>query len=296
MHNTPGCKRLLCDRTLSATERRLLTQVVAAIALGLGCIPSALAQTDYYNTDAGRPVRIEDAYAIERGAFELQLAPLRLERSGRGQYRWGIEPEIAFGVLPRTQLEVGFPISWFDGNGGGASRVANMDVSLLYNLNAETRIPALAVALDVLFPVGGQGPDRVYTSFKGIATKTFRFARLHVNAQYTLGDAPDQFMFEDGAVEPVVGPQALDVSRWMSGIAVDRTFPLKAMLITAEVFAAGSLITAGGTEWNSTVGSRYQLSPRVALDAGLGRRLTGDDRAWSFTMGGAVAFGLPWRQ
>lgn len=32
---------------------------------------SAAAQTDYYNTDAGRPVHIEDAYPVERHAFEI---------------------------------------------------------------------------------------------------------------------------------------------------------------------------------------------------------------------------------
>ena len=31
------------------------------------------AQTDYYNTDAGRPVLMEDAYALERRGFELQV-------------------------------------------------------------------------------------------------------------------------------------------------------------------------------------------------------------------------------
>src|SRR4029453_3509588 len=66
-------------------------------------IPAAAgAQTDYYNTDAGRPIRVEDAYPTERYGFELQLAPLRLERSRGGVYNWGVEPELAYGVLPRT--------------------------------------------------------------------------------------------------------------------------------------------------------------------------------------------------
>ncbi|MEO5902894.1 MAG: hypothetical protein ABIQ55_02665, partial [Gemmatimonadaceae bacterium] len=39
------------------------------------------AQTDYYNTDTGRPIQIEDAYATERYAFEMKLAPVRLERT-----------------------------------------------------------------------------------------------------------------------------------------------------------------------------------------------------------------------
>jgi len=68
------------------------------------------AQTDYYNTDAGRPLTIEDAYPVERRAVELQAAPLRVERALGGVYRWGIEPEVAIGILPRTQFEVGLPL------------------------------------------------------------------------------------------------------------------------------------------------------------------------------------------
>src|SRR5919109_166308 len=84
--------------------------VGAAVAASLLTHP-AVAQTDYYNTDAGRPIRIEDAYPVERRAFEIQAAPLRLERARGGLYHWGIEPELAFGILPRTQIEVGFPLA-----------------------------------------------------------------------------------------------------------------------------------------------------------------------------------------
>lgn len=277
-----------------------LTPVVAALAGVLTCalalVPSAYAQTDYFNTDAGRPVRIEDAYALERRGFELQAAPLRLERSKGGQYRWGIEPEIAYGILPRTQLEVGFPIAWIDGAAGRTSGLAGIDVSLLHNLNAETRIPALAVAVEMLLPAGSLAPDRVYSSLKGIGTKTFRFARFHLNGQYTFGDAPDVLATTPASGAAPLGAQVVEVSRWLSGIAVDRTFPLQSVLLTGEVYAQGALADGGETDWNVTIGSRYQLSPRWALDAGVGRRLTGDDQTWSFTMGGAVAFGLPWRR
>jgi hypothetical protein len=46
--------------------------------------------------------------------------------------------------------------------------------------------------------------------------------------------------------------------------------------------------------WDAATGTRYQLTPRVATDAGVGYRLTGDDQGWFFTMGAAVAIGLPW--
>ncbi|MBC8087377.1 MAG: hypothetical protein H7Z40_08915 [Phycisphaerae bacterium] len=287
----------LSNRNRSAGSRVcIVAAIVGALAGALAPVRAIPAQTDYYNTDAGRPLRIEDAYALERRGFELQVAPFRLERSAAGQYRWGIEPEIAYGIFPRTQLEVGFPIAWLDGTQALTSGLAGIDVSMLHNLNAETRIPALAVAVELLLPAGSLAPDRVFSSIKGIATKTFSFARFHFNGQYRFGDAPGvpATVSNNGAAP--VGPQVTEVSRWMSGVAVDRTFPLHAVLISGEVYAQGALADRGETDWNTTIGTRYQLSPRWAMDAGIGRKLTGIDRAWSFTMGGAVAFGLPWKR
>jgi hypothetical protein len=63
--------------------------LVPGLTLLFGAAAPLAAQTDYYNTDAGRPVLIEDAYPTERYAFELQLAPLRLERVSGGVYNWG---------------------------------------------------------------------------------------------------------------------------------------------------------------------------------------------------------------
>ena len=52
--------------------RDLMTFALGAL---LVIVSSAVAgaQTDYYNTDRGRPVEIEDAYPTERYAFELSV-------------------------------------------------------------------------------------------------------------------------------------------------------------------------------------------------------------------------------
>lgn len=295
--NLTQSEMLIFRRWLSHTVRapggwlREAAGTVGVAVLSVALIaPTASAQTDYYNTDAGRPIRVEDAYALERRGFELQAAPLRLERNRGGVYRWGIEPEIAYGILPRTQLEVGFPLAFVESGLGSrrTSGLAGIDISVLHNLNAETRLPALAIAAQVLVPAGNLGPDRAYPSVTGIATKTFPWARFHVNGQYTFGDAPGV------ATSTVVGAQVVEVSRWLGGIAVDRTLPLRSLLLTGEVYAEGGLADDSDPEWNAGVGTRYQLSPRLAMDAGLGRRLSGTDRTWYLTAGGAFAFGLPW--
>lgn len=258
----------------------------ASMWMALALVPASLgAQTDYYNTDAGRPIQIEDAYATERYAFELQLAPVRLERASGGIYRWGFEPEIAYGILPRTHLEVGFPLAFTDERTDQRRfGLAGIDVSMLHNLNVETRtLPALGIAAEVLAPVGGLASENAYASAKGILTRTYGWARFHLNARYTFGDAPDAGTEDEGVAE---------LSRWLAGIAVDRTFPLRSMLLTGELFAQQPIHDDGDVEWNAGAGLRYQLDPYFAFDAGFGKRLTGDDQSWFVTFGLARAFAL----
>jgi hypothetical protein len=278
-----------------AERRRLSLSLAFAIgSLGTPAI-RASAQTDYYNTDRGRPVQIEDAYATERYAFELKLAPVRLERAQGGAYRWELEPEIAYGILPRTQLEVGVPIAHSDAGAERRAGLAGLDLSVLHNLNTETRtLPALAVRADLLAPVGNLAPDRMYGSFTGIVTRTFRSLRLHANGQYTLGPssalAGSPSSFSGAAVE--VDGNAAELSRWLAGAAVDKTFPLRALLITAEVYARQPIISRQDAEYTVGTGVRYQWSTLLAVDAGVGRRLTGERQAWYVTFGTAYVFGV----
>jgi hypothetical protein len=253
-------------------------------------VPAA-AQTDYYNTDAGRPVLIEDAYPTERYAFELQLAPLRLERLGEGVYNWGVEPEIAYGILPRTHVEVGFPLSWIDAPGElGGFGPAGIDLSVLHNLNVETLgLPAFGVAAEAVLPVGKYAPDDPYVSLKGIATRTFTWARFHANARWTFGPEPETEIGPGGMI--IENEAVEEPSRWMAGLAVDRALPLRSMLLIGNVYAERPIREDEEVEWNAGAGVRYQYSPRLALDAGIGRQLTGDE-AWFVTFGTAYAFAV----
>jgi hypothetical protein len=241
----------------------------------------AHAQTDYYNTDTNRPVLIEDAYPTERFAFELQLAPLRLERAAGGAYHWGLEPEITYGVLPRTHVELAFPLALRDTpSDRGKPGLAGVHLSLLHNLNIETTgLPALGIAADFAFPVGGEfAPDKVYPSAKLLATRTYTFARFHVNGRYTFGAAPD-----DAA--------GSELSRWYAGVAVDKALPLRSILLIADVYVLQPIREEADLVWNAGGGLRYQLDPRFALDAGAGKRFGGED-SWFFTFGAAYVFAL----
>lgn len=259
------------------------------------------AQTDYYNTDAGRPVRVEDAFPVERYAFELQAAPFRLQRADDGGLDWSIEPELAYGLLPRTQFEVAFPLSLRTGGGSDARfGLGGIELSMLHNLNAESdTFPAFALAADVVVPVGEFAPGRAYPTFKGIVTRTYRFARFHLNGQFTAGPSPDdapalnprgRALIE--SPEPDEHGGTSELSRWMAGVAADRALPLRSMLLIADLFVERRMGTGSDLEWTAEAGLRYQLSPYFSLDAGAGRRLSGADPGWFFTIGAARAFAI----
>lgn len=264
---------------------------LAGLALLLGAPTALRAQTDYYNTDAGRPITVEDAYPTERYGFEIQLAPLKLERSQSGIYTWAVEPEIAYGILPRTHLEIGVPLVYVDrGTAGKTVGAAGLDISVLHNLNAETSIPALGIVGELLLPIGGLAHKNAYFSAKGIATRTLPFARFHFNGRYTFGDSPSSPLIPVAGLKQQVGKEEL--SRWLLGLAVDKTFPLRTMLLTAETFVTQPIRAEEDLAWNAGAGIRYQLNQHFAMDGGVGKRFTGDDQGWFATFGFARAFGL----
>ena len=275
-------------RFASACVRiRTLGLLVAVVV-----VPSAYGQTDFYNTDRGRPVQIEDAYVTERYAFELKLAPVRLELPRGGRVNFGVEPEVAFGILPRTQVEIGLPLASTSVGGTRRSGIAGLELSLMHNLNAETGgWPALAVRADLLAPVGNLARDRAATSLTGIATRSYHWGRLHANYQYTFGSAGLGDSVASGAVATSrIG--VLEASRWLAGAAVDHTLPLQSTLLTAELYGRMPLTPGRRIQYTTGAGVRYQATPLLALDGGVGRRLNGDERGWYVTFGTAYAFGL----
>lgn len=228
-------------------------------------------------------MRIEDAFAKERYAFEVTVASLKLERSGSGVYRWAGEPELAYGILPRTHVKVGVPMVAIDDESGRQVGIAGVDVAVFHNLNAETRLPALALKASVVVPVGALGPDQIHPAVTLIASRSFKVARVHANAQYTFGKSTDEGDAEGGSHE---------AARWLAGLAVDKALPLHSMLLIADVYAAQPLSAHESVTWNAEAGLRYQINPSLAIDAGLGKAFRGGDQGWFVTFGSAYAFGL----
>ena len=247
------------------------------VLLALAAAVPLAGQTDYYNTGRGRPLRVEDAFPAERYAAELVFAPLRLEHDDTGPLALILEPALAYGILPRTELEIDAAIGFLDDGAGGHSRgLAGVELGVLHTIASETRAhPAFALTGDVILPLGNLAPEGTFATVTGIVTRTFGWGRAHANAGYTFG--PD-----DAA--------ALHSSRWWTGLALDHAWPLRSLLAAVEL-TAEEPIAGGSLLWHAGTGVRWQWSPRIVAHGGVSRRF-GDGGSWSLSLGLAYTFGV----
>ncbi len=253
---------------------------LAAVVLIVPVAPLA-AQIDYRNLDDDRPVLTEDAYPVERHAFEL-LLPYAYERERGGTDLHAFTPELEYGVVRNGQLGLKLPVAGSAAGGNTDWGVAGLRLFGLYNFNTEgLMLPALAARADLLLPVGSLGGDATRVSLKAIATRSWGRTRFHVNASWTFGDETQL-----GAVEPG--------SRWSYSLAVDRTLFRQSTLLVGEVVVLRP-IRGAPVEVDAAIGARYQWTTTTVFDLGLRRRLrhaVGPDIA--VTAGFSHAFALPW--
>ena len=253
----------------------------AALAAGLCTLylAPARAQIDYRNLEDDRPVVTEDAYPVERYAFEL-LAPYRYEAEADGARLHTTVPEAAYGVARNAQIGLKLPLAAVDEGASTHWGVAGLRAFGLYNFNTESpRLPALSLRADASFPVGSLAGDGPRFAIKAIATRSWGRMRAHLNASRSFGS-------EDAlsVAEPL--------SRWSGSLAVDRTFFRSSILLVGEI-AASQAVQSAPTAVNASLGGRWQWTPTLVLDAGVSRRLrsdTGPDIA--LTVGLSHAFAL----
>lgn len=220
------------------------------------------------NTDAGRPFRVEDALALPRYALDLHVMP---DWSGNGTAgSWSLRSGAYYGIVPRTQIDVELPVI-LGRTGSNEPSVSGVRIGAQHALNVESRLwPALALDASMLLPAGAV--RRSHPSVKGIATKTFKWARVNISSE----------SFFRG--EPLESEARSSLAQWETGVAVDRLFPRTAFLLGGELVARQPLDDAAPIRWSAGVGARYQITPSVVLDGRLSRDLTGSPRTWGIAL------------
>jgi hypothetical protein len=249
-------------RTLISAARLLGASVLTLLA---GAVGPAHAQVDYRNLDDDRPTLTEDAYPIERYAWELML-PYHFEREAGGAEEHVLLAELTHAPMRNLHFGVKAPRAVADPADGPSSGVELSGLKLfgLYNFNSEgVWLPALSLRTDLSLPWGGLGGDATRVTLKAIATRTWGLTRLHLNVARSFGDEGEAL----AAAEPA--------SRWWVSAAVDRTLFRQSTLLLAELYARRDQAD-DPVEWVATLGTRYQWTPTLVLDAGVSRRLRDD--------------------
>ncbi len=239
------------------------------------------AQIDYRNLDDDRPVLTEDAYPVERYAFEF-LLPYTFEDDRGGGQVHAVVPEVEYGIIRNGQFGIKAPLARIRAAGDAEYGLAGLRLFGLYNLNSEGRVlPALSARADLLVPVGSLGGDATRVGLKAIATRSWGRTRIHANAAWTFGEETGLAVVEPG-------------HRWSYSVAMDRTLFRQSLLLVGEV-AARRAVKGAPVEVNGAVGARYQWTPTTVVDVGFRRRLrrdAGPDLAVTFGL--SHAFALPW--
>jgi hypothetical protein len=241
---------------------RILKIAVSAISIvALGRTPLA-AQIDYRNLDDHRPVRTEDAYPIERYAFELIL-PYEYEDGLGAEGLHVVAPELSYGLLANTQVGLKLPFAAVRTTSGTDWGFGGPRLFALHNFNTESpRLPALALRADLSLPAGDLAGDNAQLTLTAIATRSWGRTRLHLNGGATLGRDSGR---------PATDP----LPEWGVSLAADRTFLRRSLLLVGELGVLEATATAP-TDVTAALGVRSQLTPTLVLDAGLSRRLTSD--------------------
>lgn len=257
--------------------KRIGVRAVWLLVASLVSAVPAAAQIDYRNLDDERPVATEDAYPIERYAFEF-TAPYRYEAETDGANLHTFVPEVAYGLFPNAEVGLEAPFAAVDLGADTDWGLAGLRVFGFYNFNTESPLlPALSIRSDLSFPVGALGGEGTRFTLKGLATRTWGRTRFHLNVARGFGSED-----ELAAAEPV--------ERWAYSLAADRTLFRQSLLLIGEI-AAAEAVRGASTEVNASVGARYQWSPTLVVDAGITRRLRDDiGPDFAFTLGLSHAF------
>ena len=262
-------------------RKGLFVLLVLGLTLSLDA-GQARAQADYRNLDPGRPIAVEDAQPIAYRELEAQNGIPRFNREHRGQWIVGLESEYKMGIYKDLQVGLSSEYVVAHRNGNTVTTGRDRQLHLLYNFNQETRhLPALAIRPELTIRGGGLGSRHEHAALKAIASKTIGHNRLHLNGSYTVGPT----------AAPGRGGEL--VNRYFYGAAYERTFPLKFVVLLADVYARKPIDNAP-TQVVFEVGTRVQLTPRWVLDTGIStgalRSSAGPDLGFTFGLSHSFSF------
>ena len=257
-----------------------MTKTITAV-VGLAMLMAAgpASAIDHKNLDEGRPLRLEDAYPIGSGEIAVEVGGgFKLARRGSDQGVFAVE--VLYGALPNFQLGLGSTLFTAPHEVDDRPKSGDLHLSALYNFNQETiSVPAFGLKLGLNAPTGidarGFGVE-----VEGIVTKSIERLSLHFNAGYEFftGTRDDE---RDGRYE----------------LALGFSYPLGAphftrLTLVGDVFAEQAVHRGKSPVVGAELGLRYQLTPRIVWDVGVGTEFAGPADRSRFLFQTGFSFGF----
>ena len=216
----------------------------------------ASGQEDFRSLDAGRPLRVTDAFPKKYLEWEFQ-AGLQGGWAERGRRSLEGLFELETGLFRNFEIGAGMRVATVDDGANTTTGLEALEVDALYNLKHEGWTwPAIAVQAGVEAPTGGD-PSREDWAWGAdlILTRSFSSRlRIHVNGGYIVASEVDGGDY------------------WRGGLAFDIPLGFSSRLILGDLYTEIPVDTGPTRLW-AELGARLQVSNVTVLDVGLTTRL-----------------------
>src|SRR5262245_15462747 len=256
--------------------RREIVVAMFGIIAAMAGVAEAI---DHKNLDEGRPTRLEDAYPIAHQEIAIETGA-GFALLNRGPNRGFFPIEVLYGALPNLQLGLGSTLFTDQHDIEDRPKSGDLRVSALYNFNQETlTLPAFAGKLSLTTPTGvdahGYGIE-----LKAIVTKSIDRLSFHFNGGYEFltgssrTERDGRYEFALGASYPVGAPMFTRAT------------------LVADVFAEQPVTRGASTVVGTEIGLRYQLTPSIVWDVGIGTEFAGPSSRSSFFAATGLSLGF----
>ncbi len=222
---------------------------------------AASAQEDFRSLDAGRPLKVTDAYPKKYLEWEFQFG-LQGDWTQEDRRSLGGLLELETGLFRNFEIGAGLQVATEDDGASATTGLEGLEVEALYNFKHDGWAwPAFAIQAGALAPTGGDlSRDDWAWEADLILTRSFsNRLRIHVNAGY------------------VVASEVDDDDYWRGGVAFDIPMGFSSRLIMGDVYAEVPVGTGPTRAW-AELGTRVQVTNLTVIDVGLATRLDEWDR------------------
>jgi len=232
----------------------LLLFAVVAVAVLWG--REATAQEDFRSLDAGRPLKVTDAYPKKYLEWEFQFG-LQGGWTEGGRRSIASLIELEAGLFRNFEIGAGLQVATQDDGASTTNGLEALQVEALYNLKHEGWTwPGVAIQVSAEAPTGSDlsredwawGADLLLT--RSFANRL----RIHVNGGYA------------------VASQADGDDYWRGGVAFDIPMGFSSRLIMGDLYAEVPVGTGPTRAW-AELGTRVQVSNLTVIDVGLATQL-----------------------